>query len=400
MQSSLKLVAPLIAALAIAACSGGASSIPAKSTPFQSIVRHGVPQWQVEHLARAACPQIAKKPTCLALISNTVPAACSPSGGGCGFVPTDLQTRYNLTPYLGNGSGKIVAVIDAGDDPTASSDLAEYRSQFGLGTANLIKYNEDGLQKNYPPSCDNYGFCLETALDIEMVSASCPLCTIYLIETKGPINDFEKAEASAVKLGATIVSNSWICYGDWKCGDRKFPKYFRAKHVTFLAGSGDFGENEIGGPSVLDSVVAVGGTQITKSGSTYSESVWDDAGGGCATPSAVGGKGVPKPKWQDNSGCNYRSDADVSAQAGCSPGVAEYSSQYEGWVDTCGTSVATPLLAGIYALTGNAKKHHTGKKFWEAQFESDLYDACASSCLFDTYSYQGGWGSPDGIGAL
>lgn len=396
-----KLVASFLASMAIAACSGGSSAVPGNAGASMTFARHA-PQWQVRHLARPACPQVAKKPSCLALVSSLVRPACSPSTGGCGLTPADLQTRYGLTQYLGNGSGIQVAVVEAGDDSTASSDLATYRNEFGLGTANLVKYNEYGKQRDYPPSCVDYSWCFETALDIEMISATCPLCTIDLIEAKNgsSISDFENAEATAAKLGATVVSNSWICYGDWSCGDPNFAKYFKHKHVTFLAGSGDDGEDTLGGPSVLDSVVAVGGTQIAKSGSTYTESVWGGAGGGCATPSSVGTPGVPEPKWQDNASCSYRSVADVSAQAGCTPGVAEYVSQYAGWTGACGTSVATPILAGVYALTGNAKTHHNGSKFWQTKFQSDLYDVCSGSCLFSTYSYQGGWGSPDGIGAF
>src|ERR1700691_1266417 len=47
-----------------------------------------------------------------------------------GFGPSDLQSAYNL-PSRG-GSGLTVALIDAYDDPTAESDLATYRSTFGL----------------------------------------------------------------------------------------------------------------------------------------------------------------------------------------------------------------------------------------------------------------------------
>jgi subtilase family serine protease len=382
---SLKIVAPLAAALTIAACSGGSSTIPTNNG--------SVPEWQAKHQAHAACPQTAGKPTCLVLISNTVRPNCSPASGGCGWTPSELQTRYGLTSYLGQGSGTAVAVIEAGDDNTAVSDVGKYRTEFGLGTASITKYNEDGQQSNYPPNCSDYGWCLETALDIEMISASCPDCTIDLMEAKGGISDFEKAEASAVKLGARILSNSWICYGSDNCGDANFPKYFKHKGTIYLASSGDSGENDVGAPSVLDTVVAVGGTQLAKSGSTYSETPWSGAGGGCGNP-------VTEPKWQNNPDCSYRSVSDVSAEAGCSPGVAEYASQYSGWLDVCGTSVASPLLGGVYALAGNVKHEKAGKSFWESKNQGYLNDVCGGTCLFSDYSYQGGWGSPNGISAF
>jgi subtilase family serine protease len=378
-----KAVGPLVAALTIAACNGGSSTIPTNTA--------SAPQWQAKHLARAACPQVVNRPACMVLISSVIRPQCSPSSG-CGWVPSELQTRYGLTPYLGQGSGTDVAVIEVGDDSSAASDLSTYRSQFGLGTANLVKYNQNGQEGNYPDSCADYGWCLETALDMEMVSTSCPQCTIFLMEADDSISGLETAETSAVTLGATIVSNSWGCPGDWDCGDSNFPKYFDAKHVTYLGSTGDYAYDEIGGPAVLATVVAVGGTQLEKSGSTYSETAWDDAAGGCETD-------VARPKWQHNPHCKFRSVGDVSAEAGCSPGVAEYASQYGGWVDVCGTSVASPLVAGIFALAGNAARQDGGKTFWLAKHRDDLYDVCGK-CLFSDYSYQGGWGSPNGIGAF
>ena len=257
-----------------------------------------------------------------------------------------------------------MALIEAGDLANASSDLATYRKQFGLGTANLVKYNETGQQSNYPPTCQNYGWCLETDLDIDMVSASCPKCTIYLMEAKGGISDFETAEAEAVTLGATILSNSWICYGDSVCGDPNFPNYFNTPGIAYLASSGDAAYNNIGGPSVLDSVVAIGGTQLESGGSHFTETVWNDAGAGCADAATVG-TAVPKPSWQHDPSCNNRTDSDVSAESGCSPGVAVYIGLYGGWTGVCGTSVASPFTAGVIALAGNATSFNGGERFWK-----------------------------------
>jgi hypothetical protein len=80
-----------------------------------------------------------------------------------------------------------------------------------------------------------------------MISAACPKCNIFLMEAKGRISDFEAAEAEAVTLGATILSNSWLCYGSYDCDDTNFPNYFNTKGVTYLASSGDAGYDSIGG---------------------------------------------------------------------------------------------------------------------------------------------------------
>jgi hypothetical protein len=413
---TFKLLVPLAAALAIAACSaGGSPNMPssAASSQLRSAMTQ-VPEWQAKHEARAVCPQAVGKPVCQVLLAHTgADPNCSPSSS-CGWTPAQLEKAYNLTSSLGKGSGQIVAVIEAGDESTASTDLATYRTEYGLGTASFFKYNETGQQSNYPPSCENYGWCLETDLDIEMVSTSCPKCTIYLMEAGGQISDFEAAEAEAVKLGAKILSNSWSCPEDWDCEDTNFPNYFDTKGVVYLASTGDSGYNTIGGPSDLATVIGVGGTQLALSGSKYTETIWNGAAAGCSSPTVVGSPGVPKPSWQHDPGCSYRTDGDVSAESGCSPGVSEYVSQYGGWTDVCGTSVASPLTAGVIALAGNAANQDGGENFWT--FNSKQHkkyfhhptgggDDSSGNCGYcggdgrykKYYSGPGGWGTPNGI---
>jgi hypothetical protein len=419
----LKFAAPLVAVLAFAACSsGGSSNVPTGAgTSLMGQSAFGqAPEWQAKHLAHAACPQVVGRPTCLALISNrngiSPLSGCNPSST-CGFTAIQLEQAYNLTGSLGKGSGQIVAVIEAGDDPDAATTFAGYRSQYKLGTGTMVKYNEDGQQSNYPPSCEDYGWCVETDLDIEMISAACPKCTVYLMEAKdgSTISDFEQAEKEAVKLGATILSNSWICYGSGDCGDSNFSSYFDAKGVTYLAASGDEGYNNIGGPSVLASVIAVGGTQLEVSGSKFTESVWNGAGAGCADAAEVG-TAIPKPSWQKDPDCTSRTDADVSSEAGVSPGVAVYSALYGGWGEVGGTSVASPFTAGVIGLEGNATKLNAGEGFWKLKkkaLKKDLHDitsgtdgSCNDEYLctagtkqFKTYSGPGGWGTANGIKA-
>jgi subtilase family serine protease len=423
----LKLGAPLVAVLAITACSaGGSSNVPTSagtSLAGQSAFAHniGIPEWQAKHLAHAACPQVTGKPTCLALISEkngiSPLSGCNPSST-CGWTASQLETAYNLTSSLGKGKGQIVAVIEAGDDPDAAETFSTYRSTYKLGTGTLKKFNAAGQQSNYPPSCEDYGWCVETDLDIEMVSAACPKCTVYLMEGGGSSNDFETVETEAVKLGATILSNSWICYGSGDCGDTNFSNYFDTKGITYLAASGDSAYDRIGGPSVLASVIAVGGTQLAESGSKYSETIWNDAGAGCADAAEVG-TAIPKPSWQHDPDCTSRTDADVSSEAGVSPGVAEYAAIYGGWFTVGGTSVASPFTAGVIGLMGNATKLNAGEGFWKLKakkLKKELHDiksgsdgSCGGEYLctagakgslgYKTYSGPGGWGSPNGIEA-
>lgn len=427
MNASLRIIAPLVAALAIAGCNAGSSSsIPTSTgvtqTGAMAASTGHIPEWQSKHEAQKVCKDLEGGGRCFALLQTKgiTPGACSPSGGTCGLRPIDLQTRYGLGPYLGQGSGEIVALIEMGDMPTALSDVAEYRSTFGLGTANIVKYNQYGDQYNYPASCADWGWCLETDLDVDMVSAACPECTIYLIEG-GNCGSFvcgiEGAEDTAVALGAKITSNSWGChtgvYGN-NCGDSNFPNHFNTSGVAYLAASGDSAYPEIEYPAALTTVLAVGGTQIRKTGSTsYTETVWNDAGAGCST--------VTKPSWQHDPKCTGRTIADVSAQAGLSPGVAVYDSQYSGdWIGVGGTSVATPLTAGIVGLVGNPGSIQGGSTFWELSKKahkkldfnviSSGSDGVCGDYLceaglkkkhggYKTYSGPAGWGTPKGVAA-
>jgi subtilase family serine protease len=423
-NGSLKLVAPLIAAAAIAACNaGGSSNIPASasgSQTGQSVVARHVPQWLAQHQAKAVCPAVVGKPTCQVLMIGSRPRPdCSPSSN-CGFTPAQLQAAYGLTPYLGNGSGTIVALIEVGDYSSAASDLATYRNEYGLGSATLTRYNENGVAGNYPSTCQDYGWCVETALDMDMVSAACPKCTIYIMEADDSVSGLETAEASAVALGAKILSNSWSCPEDWDCGDTSIGNYFSTSGVTYLASTGDYAYNTIGAPSDLDTVVGVGGTQLHRNGSNYSETVWNDASAGCSSPTVVGSPGVPKPSWQHDPDCKYRTDGDISSESGCQPGVSEYSSLYSGWFDVCGTSVASPFLAGVVALAGNGGSV-TPATFWDLKKKlkkKDLHvissgsdGSCGNEYLceaglkknhggYKTYAAPVGWGTPNGIGAF
>ncbi|HYL26989.1 MAG TPA: peptidase S8 [Candidatus Nitrosotalea sp.] len=405
MNGSLKLLAPLTAALVVAACNaGGTSNVPqVTQNSARSHARATMPEWEAMGLAKPACPMVPGKPACLALIESR--SGISPNVAG--WAPSDFQQLYNL-PSSTNGSGQIVAIVDAYDNPNVASDLAAYRKQFGLGTANFAKYNQNGQQSNYPRGSTGWG--VEIDLDVDMVSAACPLCTIYLVEANSSNNsDLDTAETTAVNLGAHIVSNSWICYQSNSCVDTSA---FSVPGVVYTAGSGDAGYNYNGNPESLSTVVSVGGTVISKNGSQYSETVWDGAGGGCSNNGS--GQGVAKPKWQHDPSCAYRTDSDVSAVAW---DVAEYDSYgYGGWFTVGGTSVATPLTAAVFALAGNAATQNAGRKFWrrhghaagELHYISSGNDgSCGGSYLctagtnqFKTYSGPAGWGTPNGLNSF
>ncbi len=315
-----------------------------------------------------------------------------------GWGPADIQAAYNL-PSASEGYGQIVAIVDAYDNPTVASDLATYRSHFGLPRANFTKYNQEGRRGNYPRASVQYG--REIDLDVEMVSASCPNCTIYLVEADNSRADnLDAAEVEAAKLGAHIVSDSWFCY---ECSKSAF----ESPGVTYVAASGDYGYTEAP-PAAFDNVVAVGGTILAKIGSKYKEAVWPSTGGGCAYH-------FHKPPWQHDPLCKHRTENDVAAVASDLALFDSYGGT--GWDTFVGTSASAPLIAGIYGLAGNAASQHAGKRFWTLTPQerrrylhyisrgSDggcggTYLCTAGTRQYGRYSGPAGWGTPNGVGAF
>jgi hypothetical protein len=135
--------------------------------------------------------------------------------------------------------------------------------------------------------------------------------------------------------------------------------------------------------------------------------VWPDSGGGCSSE--------PKPKWQKDPDCKYRTANDVGAVA---VNVAEYDSYDEGgWITVDGGGVSSPLVAGMVGVAGNSTKQDGGEMLWtlsKADQKRDIYPVTSGSdgqcggeylCTagtmqFGIYSGPTGWGTPHGVGAL
>lgn len=72
---------------------------------------------------------------------GTAPATIKPNATSAtptGYGPSDLQSAYGLTSAASsNGAGRTIAIVDAYDDPNAASDLAAYRSYYGLSACTV-----------------------------------------------------------------------------------------------------------------------------------------------------------------------------------------------------------------------------------------------------------------------
>ncbi|MFJ5534644.1 peptidase S8 [Streptomyces sp. NPDC093261] len=339
--------------------------------------------------------------------------AASPSGYG----PSDLQSAYGLTAAAAaKGSGETIAIVDAYNDPNAESDLAAYRSYYGLPACTTTngcfrKVGQTGSTTSLPSS--DAGWSEEISLDLDMASAICPKCNITLVEAKSAtMANLGTAVNEAVKLGAKFVSNSYG--GSESSSDTTYDSsYFNHPGVAITVSAGDSGYGAEY-PAASRYVTAVGGTALSKSTSTsrgWTESVWktsstEGTGSGCSAYDA-------KPTWQTDTGCAKRTIADVAAVADPATGVSVYDSYgvTAGWYTFGGTSAASPIIASVYALAGTPSSGSYPAKFpYNAAGTSALNDvtsgnngSCTTTYLCTARSgYDGptGWGTPEGVAAF
>jgi subtilase family serine protease len=328
----------------------------------------------------------------------------SPAVTPSGYGPADLRSAYKLSPASGApGTGKTIAIVDAYDDPNAATDLAAYRTQFGLGsctTANgcFKKVNQNGTQGSYPRG--NSGWAQEISLDLDMASAICPNCKIVLVEAaNSSFTNLATAVNTAAGLGANAISNSYG--GSEFSSETSSQSAYNHPGIAVTVSSGDNGYG-VEFPASSQYVTAVGGTSLNTAGNTrgWSETVWNGAGSGCSAY-------ITKPTWQKDTGCARRTVADVAAVADPNTGVAVYDTYHtSGWLVFGGTSVASPIIAGVYALAGNSV---TAGSYPYAN-TSSLFDVtsgsngscggsylCTGGPLFDGPT---GLGTPNGTGAF
>jgi Putative Ig domain len=317
--------------------------------------------------------------------------ASTPSG----LFPADLQSAYKLGA---GGAGQTVGIVDAFDDPNAESDLATYRSQFGLPactTANgcFRKVNQNG-QASPLPATDT-GWAGEISLDVDMVSAICPSCHILLVEANSNSNaNLFGAIDTAVNLGAKYVSNSWG--GPESSGQTSLDSHFNHTGVVFTASSGDngFGASY---PATSRFVTAVGGTSLTRSTNSrgWTEAAWNGAGSGCSAFDA-------KPSWQTvSTNCSRRAEADVSAVADPNTGVGVFDTFGEaGWLVFGGTSASAPIIAAVYALAGTPGAGDFPASYPYAH-PGNLFDVTTGNngtCGAPICQAGTGWDGPTGLG--
>jgi MYXO-CTERM domain-containing protein len=374
---------------------------------------------------------------------------------------TDLITAYNLSdPSLPDGSGKIVAVVDACGYSDIVTDLNKYRAQYGIaaitecggaagtaptaGGAQCIGVVSQTGTKTVP--ADDSNWAGETALDVQMISAACPKCSILVVQVKSASTaNLNAGITEAVKLKADAVSNSWG--GDESSGDT-IPAH---AGVLVAAASGDADYlnqigaiNEDAGTVELDpttpnypasdpGVLGVGGTTLTMDATSarcYSDTAWSymipltstnplrgktvyGGGSGCSTEFAT-------PSYQTTlpmGSCKKRGSVDVSSAADFSPGaysagvcikgqvcggIAVYGGG--GWNPSVGTSAASPFATAVLVRMAlgaktNAEIYASPTSFTDVTSgNNDPSKTCSDVMCNAGVGWDGptGWGVPNG----
>ncbi len=422
--SALVLTAGVLGAGALTAAVPAGAAVPARASvparagaiPAAGRAAAGQPSAATATGMRFACaPVPLGYARCLALfrpqtaVNRALAAGLNgPAAKPSGLTPRQIESAYRLP--ISRNPHQTVAVVEAYRTPHLVSWLYKYRKTFGLPACTvrsgcLRVVNQQGKLSPLPSSAVPLGWDVETSLDVSMVSAACPHCRILVVEaTTQRFGDLAKAEDTAARLGAAAISNS---YGGRENGfTNAYRKSYDHPHHTTVVSTGDLGFTAANFPADLATVTAVGGTELHKAHNRrgWTENAWPGGGSGCSAY-------VTKPAWQHDKHCPGRTVADVSAVAS---NVPVYDSFYGGWLTVDGTSISSPLIAGVYALAGNARSVRPGYVYAHARSLFDITkgnnsdfmtakQACGDDYLCVAkkgYDAPTGLGTPNGIGAF
>lgn len=314
-------------------------------------------------------------------VGKLSPNSSAPPGSA--LTPSQIRSAYGFDQVFfgsvqGTGAGQTIAIIDAYDFPTALNDLNFFSTQYNLPlfnqggnspTFNIVNQNGGSTLLGTDPN--GAGFAqgtweLEEALDIEWAHAIAPMANLMLVECNSASDaDLIQGGVNWARSAPGVVAVSMSFSGGEATTDLGLNVNYTtpAGHpgVTFLAATGDSGATNLGfntaggSPAYSPNVVAVGGTSLTLSGGGYgSESGWSGSGGGISTVQS-------KPGWQAGAvsqSSTLRATPDISMVANPNTGVAIYDSwDYPSspWLQIGGTSLATPLWAGLIALADQGR---------------------------------------------
>lgn len=297
------------------------------------------------------------------------------------YTPAQIRAGYQL-PVVGTtvptspaaraalGAGQTIYLIDAYDNPNAFSDLNAYSKTFGLPLCTNVPIAATAALPLPPASTTagctfsvvyagattgrvatapayNATWAAEIAMDVQSAHAIAPLARIVLIEApSASVSSLGNAISIANTMGPGVVSMSFVtAEGSWVAS---IDSLFMGKGMQYTAATGDLGA-AVNWPAVSSRVLATGGTSLTLSGTTRSESAWAGSGGGTSAYVTVPAyQAALSPAVSKRRVPDVAFDSDPYTgqyMAVTAPGknVAYYSAG--------GTSIASPQWAGLLAVT-------------------------------------------------
>ena len=324
--------------------------------------------------------------------SNAIPTATGMDGS---FRAAELETLYGTSALTMPGKGQTVVILGA-VAPPQTADINEYfttSKPYGLTAVPAGSYMQDLV--GGPALEPDGGEGDENTLDADMVLAFAPYASVkHVITATSGAGFFLDGIAHIVDTytgGTNQAIAVTVSYGSCERGSSSEMPVLnamlaqaKAAGQTWFFAAGDAGTDgcrngpgntivSAGWPASSPYVVGVGGTDILKTPTTTpitGEQVWnenDNKDGEYfgVTFGGAGGGGVSevqaKPAFQTGvgpgAGDSSRDEPDVSALGG-SPGVEIFvtpQGQAQAAEPIAGTSAATPMWAGMWALIAQAK---------------------------------------------
>lgn len=327
--------------------------------------------------------------------------------------PADLATIYEAGSSA-TGSTVNVGVITAGSMSHVKTDFQTFLgSHTALGSIPLNVVTVDGGGRS--TSGDD-----EWDMDTQAIAGvSGGVKSIYLYDTsglttQGLVDDFNKATTDNIARAINVSIGGCETGSETNgaaTGDAIFQQA-AAQGQTFSISSGDSGADECGTGGVVPSwpadsqyVVAVGGTSLYASGTTWtSEVVWNDLPNNGATggsPSTF----EPMPSWQQgvgqNAGHSTRGLPDIAFDA--SPFSGALVIVHGATEQIGGTSLAAPTFVGVWAraLATNANLGFAAPLIYQdaaANYATDFHDITSGNNQGETAAV--GWDYTTGFGSL
>uniref|UniRef100_A0A6C0JF69 Peptidase S53 domain-containing protein n=1 Tax=viral metagenome TaxID=1070528 RepID=A0A6C0JF69_9ZZZZ len=271
------------------------------------------------------------------------------------FNGTQLLNLYNVLPVpVSTGKRQVkIAVIIAYTYTGLLADLKIYWQ-------NPINFGPEStppkvIVYTMPGATFNSGWAQEECLDLQMICTMNPNAAIYVVEAKSDkVTDLMAAINYAnTTIQPDVISMSWGI--DDSTSLSPYNSNFNNPNISYCAASGD--ANNVSWPSVLSNCISVGGSTLIwtpQSSNPRTEYTWNGAGCGYAAS-------VAQPSYQlgiTNINHVKRAVPDLCMVGNQNTGVyVVYKGQ---WYSFGGTSVSTPLFAGILSLA-NQQRFNVGK---------------------------------------